>query len=487
MKQYFPLTPAQKALKINLDHNIYGTFAEIGAGQETVRHFFRAGGASGTIAKAMSAYDKDFSDAIYGKETDGRYVTEDRLRKMLKHEYGLMLERLDNSATPNRRFFAYANTVATINFTKQFKGHGWMGIRFQSEPEQEPSDVMFHIRMRENDAKLQQETIGEMGVNLIYGAFNYSHDVNQMLKSLYDNIHLDRMEIDMIHVYGPAFEGVDNRLLSLQLIRNGMTDAVIFGSNGQNILPAALLYKKNILALRGSFRPVTKVNLDMLQKGYQMFVKEKKVNKQDLVVLFEITLSNLRADGEINEQDFLDRAEILCSLGQTVLISNYQEYWRLAEYFSRYTKMRMGLIMGLTNLKEIFNEKYYRELKGGILEAMGVLFSNDLKMYVYPSQASPKSELQTLGNLKVHPRMKPLYDYLVFNKRVVDIENFDPSILQIFSPAVLAQIRNGEKGWEQYLPQYVDTLIKEKRLFGYQQPEEETVVLTDDEDSGHLG
>lgn len=204
-------------------------------------------------------------------------------------------------------------------------------------------------------------------------------------------------------------------------------------------------------------------------------------------MLFEITLSNLRADGEINEQDFLDRAEILCSLGQTVLISNYQEYWRLAEYFSRYTKMRMGLIMGLTNLKEIFNEKYYRELKGGILEAMGVLFSNDLKMYVYPSQASPKSELQTLGNLKVHPRMKPLYDYLVFNKRVVDIENFDPSILQIFSPAVLAQIRNGEKGWEQYLPQYVDTLIKEKRLFGYQQPEEETVVLTDDEDSGHLG
>lgn len=480
-QQIFTLSAAQKALQINLDTNIYGTFAEIGAGQETVRHFFRVGGASGTIAKAMSAYDKDFSDAIYGDEPDGRYVTLHRLETMLDHEFGLIQQRLDNENNPDRKFFAYANTVATINFTKKFKGHGWMGIRFQTEANGPANDVIFHMRMKEEEARLQQETIGDMGVNLIYGAFFKHQDVNELLVSLYDNIHKDNMEIDMIHVHGPVFEGVDNRLLSLQLLKHGMTDAVIFGPDGNNILPAALLYKKNILAIRGSFRPVTKVNLDMLEKGYELFTQEKRVNQDKLVVLFEITLNNLRAEGEINEQDFLDRAEILCSLGQTVLISNYQEYYKLVEYFSRFTKARMGLIMGLTNLKEIFNDKYYRRLTGGTLQAMGVLFSNDLKMYTYPSQPQPDGKVNTISDLRIHPRLKPLFDYLLYNKRVVDIENYDEDILQIFSPNVLAMIKNGDSGWEKYLPPYVDMIIKEKGLFGYQTPEEDAIVISEGE------
>ncbi|NBR83511.1 MAG: TonB-dependent receptor [Flavobacteriia bacterium] len=467
MPQTFALTAAQKALQINLDENIYGSFAEIGAGQETVRHFFRAGGASGTIAKAMSAYDKAFSDAIYGVETDGRYVTLSRLQKMLRHEYALMEARLNNEDLPNRKFFAYANTVATINFTKRFKGHGWMGIRFQSEAGGAPNDVWFHIRMREEEARLQQETIGDMGVNLIFGAFFKNQDVNELLISLFDNIHKDKMEIDMIHVDGPTFKDVDNRLLSLQLLKHGMTDAVIFGPDGTNILPASLLYKKNILALRGSFRPVTKVNLDMLQKGYEQFTAEKRVDKDRLVVLFEITLHNLKADGAINEQDFLDRAEVLCSLGHTVLISNYQEYYKLVEYFSRYTKSRMGLIMGLTNLKEIFNDKYYQGLSGGTLQAMGVLFSNDLKMYTYPSQPDPNGPVQQIKDLDIHPRLKPLLDYLLNNRRVVDIQDFDREVLQIFSPKVLGMIKDGKAGWEDFLPPYVDVIIKEKELFGY--------------------
>ncbi|MBI1315313.1 TonB-dependent receptor [bacterium] len=486
MKDRFALTPAQKALRINLNLDIYGTFAEIGAGQETVRHFFRAGGASGTIAKAMSAYDKDFSDAIYGKEPDGRYVTEDRLHKMLDHEYSLILQRLDNTNHPDRCFFAFANTVATINFSKSFKGHGWMGIRFQSRSNREPNDVVFHIRMRENDAKLQQETIGEMGVNLIYGVFHYLHNPKELLLSLYDNLSPDRIEIDMINFSGPDFQNVDNRLMSLQLIRNGMTDAVIFGPDGKNILPAALLYKKNILAMRGSFRPVTKVNMDMLQKGYTLFVKEKKVEKENVVVLFEITLNNLRSEGDIDEQDFLDRAEILCSLGQTVLISTYQEYFRLVEYFSRYTKMRTGLIMGMANLKEVFNEKYYRDLTGGTLEAMGVLFSNDLKMYIYPSQSSKNEPLENLKNLRIHPRLKPLFEYLTFNHRLKDITTYDPEVLHIFSRTTLQQIRKGQSGWEDCLPPYVDTIIKEKKLFGYRPPEETAVVISDEEDSGSI-
>ena len=461
------LSTAQKALKINLNENIYGTFAEIGAGQEVVRHFFRAGGASGTVAKTMSAYDKDFSDAIYGREVDGRYVTEARLRKMLDHEYSLIEQRLSRDKFPNKCYFTFSNTIATINFTKKFKGHGWMGLRFQLEPNQKPNDVIFHIRMKEEEAYLQQETIGIMGVNLIYGCFHIRNNPEELLRSLYDNIAKYKMEIDMIHFEGPEFEGVDNRLMSLQLIKNGMTDAVIFGPEGKNILPAALLYKKNILALRGSFRPATKVNIDMIKKGFGYFVDERKVDRENMVVLFEITLNNLKAEGQIDEQDFLDRAEILCSLGQTVLISNYQQYYKLVEYFTRYTEERMGLIMGVTNLKELFNEKYYRDLKGGILEAFGILYSTDLKLYVYPSQEKQGGAVETSQTLKIHPRLKPLYEYLMFNRRVIDIENYDPEILQIFSRDVLKHIKNGDEGWEKALPAYVDNIIRDKELFGY--------------------
>lgn len=461
------LTAAQKALKINLDHTIYGTFSEIGAGQETVRHFFRAGGASGTIAKAMSAYDKDFSDAIYGMEKDHRYVSESRLRKMISHEHRLINERLSRTKHPDKRYFSYANTVTTINFSKSFKGHGWMGIRFQTAPEKEPNDIVIHIRMHETEARYQQETIGTMGVNLLYGAYNLYQDPKQFIVSLYDSISKDAIEIDMVNFSGPDFEHIDNRLMSLQLIKHGFTEAVIFGPEGYNILPAELLYKKNILAMRGSFRPVTKVNMDMIKKGYQMFTNEKKVDKEQLVVLFEITLNNLLAEGEIDEQDFLDRAEILCSLGQTVLISNYQEYFKLVDYFAQYSNKRMGLIMGVPNLIEVFNEKYYRGLTGGVLEAFGRLFSKDIKIYIYPYKPHEEDELITLNQIKVHPRIRPFFDYLVYNGRVVNIENYDPNVLGIFSREVLRKIRLGEPGWEASLPAHIDTIIKEKSLFGY--------------------
>ncbi len=466
---HFILTAAQKALRINLDNSIYGTFAEIGAGQETVRHFFRAGGASGTIAKAMSAYDKDFSDDIYGIEKDNRYVTESRLRKMINHEFGLITKRLSRDKHPDKKYFAFANTVATINFTKSFKGHGWLGIRFQTAPSKEPNNIILHIRMHENEAKHQQETIGTMGVNLIHAAYNLYKQPKKLLLALYDNISIDAIEIDLINFEGPDFQDVDNRLMSLQLIKHGFTEAVIFGPEGNNLLPADLLYKKNILAIRGSFRPVTKVNIDMIKKGYRMFTGEKKVDKEKLVVLFEITLNNLLAEGELDEQDFMDRADILCSLGQTVLISNYQEYFKLVDYFARYSSKRMGLIMGVPNLIEVFNEKYYRSLTGGVLEAFGRLFAKDIKIYVYPFKGSESEPLITLEHIKVHPRIRPFYDYLVYNGRLVNIEDYDHSILHIFSREVLRQIRKGESGWEDCLPAFVDNIIKEKRLFGYKE------------------
>ncbi|MDO1500660.1 TonB-dependent receptor [Winogradskyella maritima] len=454
-----------KCLRINLNEDIYGTFAEIGAGQETVRNFFRAGGASGSIAKAMSAYDKDFSDAIYGIESDKRYVTEARLRKMLNHEMNLMEERITRDKHPNKIFFAYANTVATIDFAKKYKGHGWVGIKFQVSPDQDYNDIVLHIRFKENDARLQQETLGKLGTNLIYGAFYKYNEPRKLLRYLYDHLDKDQLEIDTINFAGPVFDDVDNRLMSLQLVKNEMTDAVMFAPDGNNVLPARVLYKKNILALRGSFRPVTKVNMDMFEKSYEMFIKENKVEKDRTQVIFEITLSNLRAEGEIDEQDFMDRARLLCSLGQTVLISNFKEYYKLVEYFSQYSKNRMGLAMGVNNLVDIFDEKYYRHLSGGILEAFGKLFFKDLRVYLYPMQ-NEDGTLTDSENLKVHPRMKELYKFFKYNGKVVDITDYDKSILAIFSRKVLAMIADGEDGWEPMLPEGVSHLIKEKSLFG---------------------
>ena len=456
-----------KALRINLNENIYGSFAEIGAGQETCRHFFRAGGASGTIAKAMSAYDKDFSDAIYGAEDDGRYVTEARLRKMLTHEMNLMENRLTRDKHPNKIFFTYANTVATIDFAKQYKGHGWVGIKYQIDAKSDYNEIILHVRFKETDARLQQETLGILGTNLIYGAF-YKYNVpKKLLRYLYDHLDKDQVEIDTINFSGPVFKNIDNRLMSLQLVKNGMTDAVMFGPDGTNVLPAKVFYKKNILALRGSFRPVTKVNMAMYEKSYNMFIKENKVDKDKTVVVFEITLSNLRAEGEIDEQDFIDRADLLCSLGQSVMISNFQEYFKVVEYFSKYSKARMGLAMGVSNLVDIFDEKYYRHISGGILEAFGKLFFKDLKVYLYPMLDPETGELINSENLKVYPRMKELYKFFKYNGKVIDIEDYDTSIMSIFSREILRMICDGEDGWENMVPEGTADLIKDYRLFGY--------------------
>lgn len=458
-----------KALRINLNENIYGTFSEIGAGQETVRNFFRAGGASGTIAKAMSAYDKDFSDAIYGEEDDKRYVTEGRLKKMLSHEINLIEERITRDKHPRKLFFSYANTVATIDFAKQYKGHGWVGIRYQVDPDEDYNEISLHIRFHENDARLQQNTLGTLGVNLIYGAYYKYDNPKKLLRYLYDHIDKDQIEIDTINFSGPRFEQVDNRLMSLQLVKNGMTDAVMFSPDGNNVLPAKILYKKNILALRGSFRPVTKVNMDIYKRSLELFIQEKKVSEENTQVIFEITLSNLRAEGEIDELDFMDRAKLLCSLGQTVMISNFQEYYKLVEYFSRYTKERMGLAMGVNNMIEIFDEKYYRHLSGGILEAFGKLFFKDLKVYLYPLKDPETGEIITSENLKVHPRMKELYKFFKYNGKVLDIQDYNPEFLDIFSREILQMINDGKSGWENMLPERTSEMIKEQNLFGYKE------------------
>ena len=460
------LSVKDKALRINLNENIYGSFSEIGAGQEVARHFFRAGGASGTIAKTMSAYDKGFSDAIYGVEDDKRYVTKSRLSKMLKHEIKLLETRVKRDLNPGKMFFSFANTVATIDFAKKFKGHGWMGIRFQTNSNEEYSEIQMHVRFHLIDAKAQQEALGIMGVNLIYGAYYKHNKPRSLIKYLYDHIDSQAIEIDTINFSGPLFQGVDNRLMSLILVKNGMTQAVMFGPDGNNILPAAVLYKKNILAIRGSFRPLTKVNEDMYQKSFKMISNDKDFDVKNTLSIFEITLSNLLSGkNDINEQDFLDRAELLCSTGKTVMLTNFQEYYKLSDYFSKYSTKKTVLTMGVDNLIKVFDEKYYSLLTGGVMEAFGKLFKKEIEIYLYPMLKDEK--LINSNNLQVNDNMKNLYNFFKDNNKIKDIVDYDKKLLNIFSQQVLLEIRNKKSGWENKLPKTISKLIKEKKLFGY--------------------
>ena len=456
----------RKSLRINLNENIYGTFVEIGAGQEVARHFYRVGAASGTIAKSMSAYDKSFSDSIYGKEEDSRYVTQNRLDKMLTHEMNLLEKRISRKNYPNKFFFVYANTVATIDFVKKFKGHGWMGIKFQTDPKDDYSEIKLHLRFHQNEAKLQQESLGIMGVNLIYGAFYKHNEPLKLMKYLYDHIDDQSIEIDTINFSGPLFKDVDNRLISLELVRLGMTDAVVFDETGTNVLPAQVLYKKNILTLRGSYRPITKVNEEMFKKSLEAFLEEKGVKKENTIVLLEITLSNLRSTGDIDDSDYLDRAKLLCSLGHMVMISNFSEYYKLVKYLTRYTTKQLGLTMGVTNLVEIFDEKYYDDVKGGILEAFGNIFKNNMKIYLYPVLDKQKDNVIDSNNLKLEDNMKEFYKYFKVNDKIRDLE-FNKDYLSIFSKDVLKQIKNKTPGWEDKLPEGVSDLIIKKKMFGY--------------------
>ena len=456
----------RKSLRINLNENIYGTFVEIGAGQEVARHFYRVGAASGTIAKSMSAYDKSFSDSIYGKEEDSRYVTQNRLDKMLSHEMNLLEKRISRKKYPNKFFFVYANTVATIDFVKKFKGHGWMGIKFQTDPKDDYSEIKLHLRFHQNEAKLQQESLGIMGVNLIYGAFYKHNEPLKLMKYLYDHIDDQSIEIDTINFSGPLFKDVDNRLISLELVRLGMTDAVVFDETGTNVLPAQVLYKKNILTLRGSYRPITKVNEEMFKKSLEAFLEEKGVKKENTIVLLEITLSNLRSTGDIDDSDYLDRAKLLCSLGHMVMISNFSEYYKLVKYLTRYTKKQLGLTMGVTNLIEIFDEKYYDGVKGGILEAFGNIFKNNMKIYLYPVLDKQKDTVIDSTNLKLEDNMKEFYKYFKVNDKIRDLE-FNKDYLNIFSKDVLKQIKNNTPGWKDKLPEGVSDLIIKKKMFGY--------------------
>ncbi|MEP6708694.1 MAG: TonB-dependent receptor [Verrucomicrobiota bacterium] len=454
----------KKALQINLDAKKYGTFAEIGAGQEVARRFFHVGAAAGTVAKTMSAYDMQFSDAIYGPAD--RYVSRKRLQTMLEHEYNLLIERLDKKLGANRTFFVFADTVAARSFKQHNESHGWLGIRFQNQPRGEWNQIIVHVRLLDEENVAQQEALGVIGVNLIYGAFYY-HEPQKLIASLQENLSPGRMQVDMIKFSGPDFAGVDNRLMSLQLVSQGLTNAVMFTADGETVQPAEVFYKKSILVERGSFRPVTYATNDMLDGARQSFLKQAGAAGSDPIVLMEMTLENLLAEGQLNHADFLARVDILGALGRTVLISKFGEYYRLAAYLSRYTNRMVGLVMGVPSLMEIFDEKYYLNLEGGILEALGRMFKGGLKLYVYPKVDQKSGELITANKLEVAPHLRLLYRYLIDNGYIQEITEYHREYLDIYPPDALAKLQSGDASWEAMVPQEVVRMIKEREFFGY--------------------
>lgn len=458
----------QKALRTNLDQTTYGTFAEIGAGQEVARWYFKVGGAAGTIAKTISAYDMTVSDAIYGHAD--RYVSRQRCDAMLEYEFRRLIERLKEKRGATTRFFAFADTVAARGYKKVDECHGWMGIRFQAEVGAEPSQILVHVRMLDGENLQQQETIGIIGVNLIHGALFLHGDPTKFLGSLMDNLTRDRVEVDMVKFSGPAFAEVDNRVMSLELVRQGLANAAMFTAGGEVVQAAEILYKRPILVERGSFRPVTKVSLDMIDCAQAQFVQEPNVQGKEPIVLFEMTLKNLTDSGVIDHKDFLDRVDLLGSLGKTVLISNYAEFHRLAAYLFRYTKEMIGVVMGVPTLRELFEEKYYTDLEGGILESFGRLFKNALKLYVYPLKDQATGAIITAGNLRVAPHLRHLYTYLVENLSIQALQDCDESCLPIFSRDVLTKIRSGDPSWQAAVPDQVAALIIERKMFGWQPP-----------------
>ncbi len=459
------LEPEQKALEINLDDKIYGTFAEIGAGQEVARHFFQVGAAAGTIAKTMSAYDKIYSDAIYGVEGSGRYVCESRLYKMLDHEYDLMNNRLQQSR-PDTCFFVFADTVAAINYTRTIKGDGWLGCRFQLDPDGAPNEIVLHVKLKDQNNTLQQQAIGILGVNLLYGCYKYSKDPDTFIQSLQDNLE-GRIKIDMMRMTGPDFRELDNRLLSLLLVKNNLCDVAMFDASGKNIHASEFLYKKNLLVVRGSYRPTTLVNMDMMKTGFAQFKNEAEVDPSKSFLIAEITMDNLLSDGKLNEQDFLDRAELLNSLGYMVMVSNCTDHRKIIHYFSDYKVKFYGFVVGVRELLNLINEKYYQNLDGQLLAAFGKLFMRNVKLYVYPAMQEGSAELMNAHNLPIPNGIKFLYKHLLDSDQIVDLENYNPDILHIYSKEVLRMLRADEAGWENYLSSKVVGLIKEKCLFNY--------------------
>ena len=442
----------EKALQINLDPSQYGTFAEIGAGQEVANWFFRASASAGTVAKTISAYDMTMSDAIYGKAK--RYVSRERMSAMLKYEYDLMVERLSPERGDRTTFFSFANTVRARGYKDTGECHGWLGIKFQLKPQAEPCEILIHVRLLDLSNVDQMEALGIVGTNLIYAAFHYRDDLKKFADSLMDGLTRGRVEVDMLKFGGAGFEMIDNRLCQLQLVESGLTDAAMFLPNGEVVQPAEALYKKPLILLRGSFDPVTNLHMDMLEQARKEFRESlPEEQRDDTIELCEISMNNMLREGIVDHLGFIDRANALQALGKTVLISKCSEFHRIATYLNRYTSSPIGIVLSIGLLNELFKAKWSEDLAGGILESFGRLFKQELSLCVYPWKNRKTKAFVTAENFRAPEGLGHLYAHFCEQGLIRSIPCGDDRLLDYTGRDVQRMIAEGDETWKSLVPE----------------------------------
>lgn len=464
-----PMSTLQKAFSFNMDKDKYGTIAEIGAGQEVSRFFFRAGGAAGTIAKTISAYDMDFSDAIYGEEQDKRYVTESRVKKMLDKEFRLVLERVGEKRPKKSTYFAFADTITAKSYSQRGESHGWLGIKLQLYPGAEPCEILLHVRMLDESNLMQQEAVGILGVNLIYGAFYHYTDIEKLIRSLGDNLEWGRLEIDLIRFTGMYFEDVDNRLMALKLVEMELSDAVVFATDRKTLVhPSELFYKRDLMVMRSMFKPVTNVSVDMMDSGMEIFLRTSGVDTQTAMAVPEISIAEMRKQDTFDMQDILDRVDCLNLLEYPVIVSNYLRFFRVRAYLGRYTRGKVAFVLGIPNLTTLFDGAYYKGFEGGILGAFASLFDRETLLFVYPmiSPDDPKQVITT-ETFPVPEPLKHFYYYLQANNMILPVERYNDANMHIWPEDILRQIQKGRGGWENSVPEMVAEEIIRRGMFGF--------------------
>lgn len=442
----------EKALRINLDPAFYGSFAEIGAGQETANWFFRAGAAAGTVAKSLSAYDMTVSDSIYG--TSKRYVSEERLEQMMDIEFAQLIDRLGEKRGENTRFFAFCNTVKAKGYRDNGPWSAWLGVRFQLKPGAEPSDLVMHVRLLIPDHDLQMRVLGILGVNLLHALFYDCDRMDTFVQSVGEHVDRHFFEIDYMRFSGNGFSMFDNRILALQLVRSGLSEATLFCPDGTVAQPADLLYKRPIVLMRGSFMPLCNIHIEMMEsvraKFYESLPEEQQSREIDIC---ELSLSNLLRGNEVDMLEFIDRADALAATGKTVMITNITHFHRISELLNSYTKEPIAIALSIGLLNELFKDKWVEDIPGGILASMGHIFRNKTRFYVTPWINRATGEFVTAGTYRAPEEYHYLYRHLRESGKIIEVPYFNQKLLMSTPRDIVRMIQEGDEAWREYVPE----------------------------------
>ena len=448
----------EKAFKINMDKGVYGTFAEIGAGQETANWFFRSSGAAGTVAKTISAYDMTVSDTLYGRAR--RYVSEERLKQMMDYEYAQLVQRLGEKRGKDTCFFSFCNTVKAKGYRDNGPWSAWIGVRFQLKPEAPPSDFVMHVRLLVPDHDLQMRILGVLGVNLLYALFYKLERMEQFVMSVGDNLDRGFFEIDFMRFSGQGFAMFDNRILAMELVRCGLSESALISPDGSVVQPADYLYKRPIVLMRGSFRPVCNIHLEMMDSVRTRFLETLPPEQHERVVdICEISLSNLLRGEQVDLLEFLDRVDALASEGKMVMVTNIARFHRISRLLSQYTKEPVAIALSIGLLNELFKEKW-ADTPGGILASMGHIFVNETRFYVTPWINRTTGEFVTAGTYKAPEKYHYLYRHLRETGCIIEVPYFNQKLLFQTPRDIVRMIAAGDEQWREYVPESAARMVE---------------------------